>query len=107
MEKEAVIIKAVQGALRAVLPSDIDHHAAKYIREGIDAALIENMPRRLILDFSRVTFMDSSGVGLIIGRCEMAKKYAISVELVGASADIMRLIRICGVEKIKDLYILQ
>lgn len=106
MEKEALTIKDEGSALRAILPSDIDHHGAKFIRERIDASLSENMPRRLILDFSRVTFMDSSGIGLIIGRCQAAKKYAASVELVGVSNDIMRLIRICGVEKIKDLYII-
>lgn len=107
MEKEAVIISTEADALRAVLPKDIDHHIAKYIRGKIDSSLMENMPRRLILDFSRVTFMDSSGVGLIIGRCELARKFGTSTELVGASPDIMRLIRICGVERIKDLYILQ
>ena len=107
MEKEAVIINYEGDALRAVLPRDIDHHVAKYIRGNIDREMAQRLPRRLVLDFSAVTFMDSSGIGLIIGRTEQARKYGIYVELVGVSADIMRLIRICGVEKIKDLYILQ
>ena len=107
MEKEAVTISLEGNALRAVLPRDIDHHAAKFIRGSIDRSFVENMPRRLILDFSCVSFMDSSGVGLIIGRSELAIKYGSVTELVGISPDIMRLVRICGVERIKDLYILQ
>ena len=51
--------------------------------------------------------MDSSGIGLIMGRTEQARKYGISVELVGVRTDIMRLMRICGIERIKDLYITQ
>ena len=107
MEKEAVTISLEENAMRAVLPKDIDHHIAKYIRSSIDRSFVENMPRRLILDFSGVSFMDSSGVGLIIGRSELARKYGAVTELVGISPDIMRLVRICGVERIKDLYILQ
>ena len=106
MEKDVVITSQGE-CLRALLPSDIDHHGAKRIREAIDARLIQTMPRRLVLDFSRVTFMDSSGIGLIMGRTEQARKYGISVELVGVRTDIMRLIRICGIERIKDLYITQ
>ena len=105
MEKD-VVISFGQECVRAVLPRDIDHHEAGGIREKIDRALIEHIPRRLVLDFSRVAFMDSSGVGLIIGRTEAARKLGCTVELVGASESVMRLIRICGVERIKDLYIL-
>ena len=103
MQKEVVIVKDGD-CVRAILPPDIDHHAAKGIRESIDLALC-SLPRRILLDFSNVVFMDSSGIGLIIGRCEKAKRYGATVELVGVSADIMRIIRICGIEKIKDLYI--
>lgn len=105
MEKDVVIIKEGEG-IRAVLPSDIDHHSAKNIRENIDRALT-SLPRRLVLDFSGVSFMDSSGIGLIIGRSVEAGRYGIPVELVGVRGDIMRLIRICGIEKIHDLYIVQ
>jgi stage II sporulation protein AA (anti-sigma F factor antagonist) len=92
-------------ALIARLPSDIDHHSARRMREAIDAAMAEGMPKRVVLDFSDVVFMDSSGIGLVIGRVERARKYGATVELVGPSDGIMRLMRICGIEKISDLYI--
>ena len=51
-----------------VLSGEIDHHAAQSIRREIDAQVDDRLPELLTLDFSGVTFMDSSGVGLILGR---------------------------------------
>ena len=104
MKKELKIEREGAG-VRVRLPSDIDHHAAKFIREEIDRHLELLMPKRLILDFSEVTFMDSSGVGLVMGRVECAGRYGTEVELVGARDGILRLMRICGVERLDRLYI--
>ena len=52
----------------AVLSGEIDHHNAKNLRMEIDFALRENQPQELILDFSDVGFMDSSGIGLVNGK---------------------------------------
>ena len=54
--------------LAAYLSGEIDHHAAQLLRREIDAQIDARMPGLLTLDFSGVTFMDSSGVGLILGR---------------------------------------
>ena len=54
--------------LAAYLSGEIDHHAAQSIRREIDAQVDDRLPELLTLDFSGVTFMDSSGVGLILGR---------------------------------------
>lgn|SRR5699024_1165910 len=56
------------GTLAAYLSGEIDHHAAQSLRREIDAQVDAHMPDLLALDFSGVTFMDSSGVGLILGR---------------------------------------
>ena len=56
------------GTLAAYLSGEIDHHSAQMLRQQIDAELSARMPARLIMDFGGVTFMDSSGVGLILGR---------------------------------------
>ena len=57
-----------RGTLAAYLSGEIDHHAAQSLRREIDAQIDTQMPELLALDFSGVTFMDSSGVGLILGR---------------------------------------
>ena len=56
------------GTLAAYLSGEIDHHAAQSLRKEIDAQIDDRLPELLTLDFSGVTFMDSSGVGLILGR---------------------------------------
>ena len=57
-----------QGTLPAYLTGEIDHHAPQALRREIDAQIDARMPELLTMDFSGVTFMDSSGVGLILGR---------------------------------------
>ena len=57
-----------QGTIAAYLTGENDHHAAQALRREIDAQIDARMPELLTMDFSGVTFMDSSGVGLILGR---------------------------------------
>lgn len=55
-------------SLVAYLSGEIDHHSAQKLRLEIDAQLQIALPETLTLDFEGVTFMDSSGIGLILGR---------------------------------------
>ena len=63
-----VTFSSAGDTLVAYLSGEIDHHSAQYLRDEIDSLLQSRMPQTLILDFSEVSFMDSSGVGLILGR---------------------------------------
>jgi stage II sporulation protein AA (anti-sigma F factor antagonist) len=101
--KEDLKLSESGGALTAKICCEIDHHTAKRMRERIDRALFEKKPQRLILDFSEVGFMDSSGLGLIIGRAECASAIGAVVELSGLSGNIERVLRVCGIEKMKNL----
>ena len=56
-----------KNTLTAYLDGEIDHHTASLIRMGIDDAILHKRPEELILDFGGVTFMDSSGIGLVMG----------------------------------------
>lgn len=82
---------------------EIDHHTARRLREGIDKALFEKKPELLVLDFSEVRFMDSSGIGLIIGRSEVCEALGAHVRLVSLSPLLSKLVRLSGIEKIKNL----
>ncbi len=105
MQKD-VIFREMDDGLVAVIGCDIDHHSARLIRERIDARLFELRPRRLILDFSGVSFMDSSGLGLIMGRVEKASLIGGEVLLDGLSPTLMKLIRLSGIRRIPNLSIL-
>ena len=59
--------------LYAYLAGEIDHDAAQSLRIQLDDALVSRTPQTMILDFGGVGFMDSSGVGLILGRQRIAR----------------------------------
>ena len=101
--KEELILSERAGTLSAAIGCDIDHHTAKPLREKIDRALFERKPQILILDFSSVSFMDSSGLGLIIGRAEKASAIGAEISVVGLCPTLMKLVRLSGIEKIKNI----
>ena len=94
-------MKLVRGddVLRAILSGELDHHSAREIRAVLDAVLCEMMPHTLILDFGGVTFMDSSGVGLIMGRYKKLQENG-SISIAGANDSIQRIILISGLHKL-------
>ena len=89
--------------LTAHIECDIDHHTAKRMREKIDAELFIKRPELLIIDFSAVGFMDSSGLGLILGRVERAGALRSTVRVVGLSPTLMKLVRLAGIERVQNL----
>lgn len=104
MSADVVFIER-QGNLIARIGKDIDHHTAHGIREAIDARVFYEKPEQLVLDFESVGFMDSSGIALIIGRCESAAAVGAAVRLIGLSAPLMKLVSLAGLERIRNLSI--
>ena len=102
-----VIFQDRERTLTVSLTAEIDHHTARRIRERIDSELFLKKPEILVLDFSGVGFMDSSGLGLILGRCSVADGIGASVRVVGASDQLMRLIRLSGLERVKNLSVVK
>lgn len=91
--------------LFASILCELDHHTAKRIREKIDKELYSVRPDALVIDFSGVGFMDSSGVGLILGRAESASSVGAKVIITGLSPILMKLIRLSGVERVRGVKI--
>ena len=88
------------GNLTAALIGELDHHAAADLRQKIDAAVLACRPRRLVVDLSRLTFMDSSGIGLIMGRYRLMQSVDGDLRLQGASPRMERMIRLAGLDKL-------
>lgn len=103
MEREEVEFVTRGAALVAKIGCEVDHHTAKRIRERIDSELFVAKPDLLVLDFSSVRFMDSSGLALILGRVECAGVVGARVQLSGLSPQLLKLVRLAGIEKIKNL----
>lgn len=104
MEK-SISVSLLQGVLTAHLFGEIDHHTVRGIRNEIDTSLFENKPERLIIDFSGVSFMDSSGIALIIGRVELCESIGCSIEIVGLSVGLRRLVKLSGVDRLPNVKI--
>ena len=86
--------------LIAGLQGELDHHGAESMRREIDSRLRRDKPSTLRLDFRNVSFMDSSGVGLVLGRYRLVRSWGGTIELSGMSGPVQRIMRLSGVEKI-------
>jgi stage II sporulation protein AA (anti-sigma F factor antagonist) len=78
---------------------EIDHHTASDIRRGIDTVLFEKRPKKLLLDLSAVSFMDSSGLGLIMGRYSVMKELEGEMVVWNPSPEIRSIITLAGMER--------
>lgn len=83
---------------------ELDHHSAEEVRNKVDDRLEREDCSKLIMDFSGVTFMDSSGIGVVIGRYKKiaAKKGKIYITKVNGS--VKRVFELSGMFKIIPLY---
>lgn len=82
------------------LSGEIDHHNAKTIREQIDRNIKESFCCSLILDFRDVTFMDSSGIGLIMGRYKLVRTFGGNIAVRNPQVHIKRILTLSGMERI-------
>ena len=85
--------------LRIKLKGDIDHHSAVAVRSGIDTLLYRIRPRRTYLDLSGVDFMDSSGLGLIMGRYALTKEIGGDLVVSNPTAGVERVLKLAGLER--------
>ena len=94
----AVQLESKGRELIARLSGELDHHTASALREQIDDAVERLHPQCLRLDFRDVTFMDSSGVGLIMGRYRLVRLTGGRLLVVGAGERIRRLMHMAGLD---------
>lgn len=86
--------------MTASLYGEIDHHTAKSVRTVIDGDMYETHPKRLMLDLAGVSFMDSSGLGLILGRMSKAEEIGCRVVISGASDSVFRMLDLAGIGRL-------
>ncbi len=99
----ALTIQANEEVMTAYLSGEIDHHIAGGLRETIDRRAEELRPARLILDFGDVTFMDSSGIGLVMGRYKLMQSLGGELEVTRMTRSIRRVMQLAGLERLVRL----
>ncbi len=91
------------GSLTVVLTGEIDHHCAKQHIQAITAKIEAYTPQICILDFHEVTFMDSSGIAVVINALRNMQKIDGHLALAGLNPQPMRVFRTSGVDKLVNI----
>lgn len=87
-------------ALMVEITEEIDHHIAEKLRRKIDNEITRHMPRKTIFDFTRVSFMDSAGIGMIIGRYKMMKLIGGELEIENVNESVKKILEMSGILRI-------
>ena len=82
---------------------EIDHHSAVEVRTGIDERILNERAARVLLELSAVDFMDSSGLGLIMGRFALVKQYGGTLCVLDPSPAVLKMMRLAGMERMVNV----
>lgn len=99
----SVKINVTGEVVTAYLLGELDHHTAKDMRESIDSAVELNMPSMLVLDFKDITFMDSSGIGLVMGRYRNLQKNGAELHITGTPPQVFKMFKLAGIERLAKI----
>ena len=93
-----------ENCLTIYLPSEVDHHNAEEMRKNADELIERNHIKFVIFDFEMTDFMDSSGIGVIMGRYKIIRLVGGEVWAVHANARIKKILTMSGMTKIMQIY---
>lgn len=85
------------------MPREVDHHGAADIREQADRLMLDEKVKNIVFDFEDTTFMDSSGIGIIIGRYRRISCFGGKVYAIHADERIRKILRTSGMSSIIEL----
>ncbi len=93
----------IDNCLMVKLPEEVDHHQASYICENADKYILTDKVAHVVFDFEDTRFMDSSGIGIIMGRYRKIACFGGKVYAIHADRQIQRMLRISGLNKIVEV----
>ena len=91
------------GEIRVFFDGELDHHAASLLRVSIDNAVSQRRPKTLVLDFGGVNFMDSSGIGLVMGRFKLMQSIGGSIRVENLSPGAYKVMKLAGLDRLGEL----
>lgn len=89
--------------LKIRLNEEIDHHLAEKIRRKVDYEIQRYIPKKVVFDFTGVNFMDSAGIGLIIGRYKLVTMLGGILKIRGANNNVKKILEMSGILKLIQL----
>lgn len=95
--------KVIDNYLMVKMPEEIDHHKSSYISENADRFIVRENVSNVVFDFEDTKFMDSSGIGILMGRYKKISCFGGKVFAVNTDHRIRRLLMISGLHKIVEI----
>ena len=85
------------------MPEEVDHHKSGYISKTADDYIMKEGVGNIVFDFEDTRFMDSSGIGIIIGRYKKISYFGGRVFAINTDARIRKTLMICGLHKVIEI----
>ena len=82
------------------ITEEIDHHWSDKMRRKVDDEIERYIPKTVVFDFDKVSFMDSAGIGMLLGRYKAVKMLGGNLEIRNAKASIRKILEMSGIPKI-------
>lgn len=95
--------QVIDHCLMIRMPEEVDHHRAGYISENADKHLVREEVRDVVFDFENTRFMDSSGIGVIMGRYRKISCFGGQVYVIHADSQIQRILKVSGLHEIVEI----
>ena len=92
-----------EDALVVHVRGEIDHHSAVWVRSEIDARILKDKPKKTVIDLSGISFMDSSGIGLVMGRYRTLQKKGAKLNLTNLPPNIYKVMKLAGIERLANI----
>ncbi len=93
----------IDNYLMILMPEEVDHHGAGAICENADKYLMQDNVENVVFDFEKTRFMDSSGIGIIMGRHRKISCFGGRVYAIHADKQIKRIFQLSGLNKIVEV----
>lgn len=103
MERNMEEYAIIDNYLCIKMPQEVDHHGAAGIRECADRLILDDKVKNIVFDFENTTFMDSSGLGIIIGRYRKISCFGGKVYAINTSERISRILKTSGMSAIIEI----
>ena len=98
-----MILERIGTTLVVKFDGELDHHAASEVKDKIDREINLRKVTNLILDFDKVSFMDSSGIGVIAGRYKIINSLGGKIMIIRANEQVNKVLEISGLKKLLDV----
>jgi len=82
------------------ISGELDHHSAQALRQKLDDAILKEGALTIVLDFKNLRFMDSSGIGVLLGRYKLMKKKGGRIYVKNISRQIDKIFTISGLYQV-------